>query len=76
MKLFNKRKVYVYLVAYKCGVIDGDIEIASLKKLDSYDELKTTRKVITENIGEKAKDLPVVITNVVFLKREYRDKWW
>lgn len=76
MKLFNKRRAYIYLVAYKCGVIDGDIEITSLKKLDSYNELKTTRKVISEKIGEKAKDLPVVITNIVLLKKEYKDKWW
>ena len=76
MKIFRMRKAYVYLVVYECGVIKGDIEIISRKKLDSYDELKTTRKVIAENIGEKAKDLPVVITNIILLKREYRDKWW
>lgn len=76
MKIFRMRKTYVYLVAYECGVIKGDMEIISHKKLDSYDELKTTRKVIAEKIGEKAKDLSIVITNIILLKREYRDKWW
>ena len=72
--MFRKR-AYVYLVAYESGFNRGDIEITSKEKLDSFDKLKTTRKIIAEKMGKNIDDTVVVITNIILLRREYNDEW-
>ena len=68
MKLF-KRKAYVYLVSYHYGYNIGDIEIYSNEKLDSYEKLKDTRKIIEEKLGNDNKHT-VAITNLILLRRD------
>lgn len=67
---------YTYLVAYTIkysdgGMANGDIEILSKCKLNSYDKLKETRKIISDIFEEQTgKHInTVVIQNIILLKK-------
>ena len=64
--LFNRKYKYSYLVSYKSGIYEGDIEIVSPYKLDSYEKLNETREIIKAKTGHNT----VVILNIILLKRE------